>query len=62
MANARGSCNDREETERRELEEEVRCNYSILFIFLRSALSFLPLSPSYLIVCSQRRATPPLSL
>lgn len=46
MANARGSCNDREETERRELEEEARCNYSILFIFLRSglnALSFLPL-------------------
>lgn len=55
MANARGSCNDREETERRELEEEARCNYSILFIFLPSdgglnALSFL--SSSYrLIVC-----------
>lgn len=68
MANARGSCNDREETERRELEEEARCNYSILFIFLpsgwrtkRALLSFLFLSSNRLFR-SQRRATPLPSL
>lgn len=68
MANARGSCNDREETERRELEEEARCNYSILFIFLpsgwrtkRALLPFLFLSSNRLFR-SQRRATPLPSL